>query len=1507
MVYNSEWLSVIRVKICDKFTNVLLDTGANKSAISARYARKMEYNIEPEEENTTTILYTANGQGIRSLGTVTLSLDLCGTICQQKFEVLKDLTTNLIAGCDFMRNHNVMVDLAKGSAILNEQKRVPLIHKREYLGIARLNAHTMMQPHSTRNVTVYIGSRYRGDIFLLDLPEPIKGIRVRTTMIKSTRPVQITLYNETENPIWLQKLGPIASCVRATQENRSQLNPLGPESEEERKERIAKIHPTRRTISDLNLKINQENYVKENIREFKKVLQDNIDLFALTNAELPGCTLMKAKFELKDPNSKPVRGHVFNYSQNAKLEIEKQVAQLLKDDFIERSRSPYSSSALLVKKSDNTLRFCQDYRNINKILKPEFYNPSTLAEIVERVGAQQPKIFSSIDLRSAYYQILVEEGPSRDYCAFTCHLGTFAFKRMSFGIQSAPAKFMMLMNMVIGSDKMLQKHVIPCLDDLLLFTQTLEEHTEVLKRLMKALRDAGLRIHPGKCEFLQRSVKYVGHIFSDKGVAANPTKLSAILDFPTPKTKRNLKGFLGMVSFYRGYHADLSKKVAPLLHLLKKDQKFVWTAECEQAFQEIRQGLKELPVLIYPDERPGAGRYIIQVDASDYAIAGTFSQASRDGKEERLIACYGRSLRPNERNWHSSDKEGGALMIALLRWKHLILGNPALEIRSDNMSVTFLERIKHATSPRLARWSVTMSPLLANATWTHIPGSKNIVADTLSRQKYPPEDPLPGEEDLLYDDLSFGVLSDEVQEDGTGKEEGILEETDNTRIWKELEGYYLGTKDNFNYSEISTEWDKIHELLEDIYEDVEQEVEKSNGFQVNQDKEAREESETDESANTIWIRYSQEEPQPKEKDDRDFVQVMQESVKQLTSNKIRTRLSDSDTRTRIKENSMSQLETESGSEDNTKDEECIGVEIYSGSNKDLIQLQRECPELGPLMEYLETGDLGESNAKVARKILNQAEWHFLDEEGVLCATSPRLMSRKGKDEQDFKVIPVTLRQEMMSGFHQFAHCGIGRLYELILKAGYKWERLYGDVRNFVLSCQACSVAKRGVIASRAKLKPLAYPSKSFHTIQIDIIGPLSPSSSGHIAILSVVDRLTSWPWLFPLKSCTSDVIAKKLFKVFADAGVPRVLISDRAQNLVSKTIQEMAGRLGIEHVQIAPYHSQSNGLCERLHLTAMNSLRSLLVGGDPKQWNTKIPEVVWGLRSAVSPITKRSAYELTRGFQMRLPADLKLESKLGNVPIAEETDLSEYAKRLEEQIKTIQKVHKEKLEEGQTEMKRRYDENIRKMHTYKKGDKVYLKDPVGVPNVSKKLQAVYYPDVFEIIEVESEHNVRLRNIEKNEILKNPVHVDRIKARIDRESIGNQASEQTKNPEYTEAAQAEEEDLSETEPTRAADNLHWGTSLPTVQGDEEPRTRAVRKVTKNTVEQPETVSKTTYKIIRQKGFGDNRTFQVQWKRPDGKYQSTWDDCSNLTKEMIENWERVKGKCGRTLKEFRRRRR
>jgi len=176
-------------------------------------------------------------------------------------------------------------------------------------------------------------------------------------------------------------------------------------------------------------------------------MQENIDLFAIDGSELGTCKWLKARFRLKDPeNTKPIKGKIFNHSREAKADIDRQVNQLLKDGHIVRSCSPYTAATLLVKKKTGEMRLVQDFRDVNRVIEDDFFPPPTFSEILQKVGSQQPKIFSSVDLRSAYSQILLEDGISQDLCSFIPASGTYSFKRMSFGLKNSPALFQLAMN-----------------------------------------------------------------------------------------------------------------------------------------------------------------------------------------------------------------------------------------------------------------------------------------------------------------------------------------------------------------------------------------------------------------------------------------------------------------------------------------------------------------------------------------------------------------------------------------------------------------------------------------------------------------------------------------------------------------------------------------------------------------------------------------------------------------------------------------------------------------------------------------------------------------------------------------------------------------------------------------------------------------------------------------------------------------------------------------------------
>ena len=198
---------------------------------------------------------------------------------------------------------------------------------------------------------------------------------------------------------------------------------------------------------------------------------------------------------------------------------------------------------------------------------------------------------------------------------------------------------------------------------------------------------------------------------------------------------------------------------APLQDLLKKYSRWQWTSTHEEAFQKLKEQLKNVEVLAYLDESEEAGPLIVQTDSSDKAIGYTISQQSKDGSSEKLLGCYGRTLRNNEKNWTIAERECLGLLTAIIRNRHLLEGKPVI-VRTDNITARYLQNIKSATTPRLIRWSIALDTLLQNAKFEHVKGALNIVPDALSRQTYTEEPILTQEErEIIDEEIAVNLIT----------------------------------------------------------------------------------------------------------------------------------------------------------------------------------------------------------------------------------------------------------------------------------------------------------------------------------------------------------------------------------------------------------------------------------------------------------------------------------------------------------------------------------------------------------------------------------------------------------------------------------------------------------------------------------------------------------------------------------------------------------------------------
>lgn len=458
----------------------------------------------------------------------------------------------------------------------------------------------------------------------------------------------------------------------------------------------------------------------------RKTIEDLCSRFPDVLTKRLGLThLLEYKINLT--SHEVVRSHPYKFAPPKMELLRKTVDELLEQGVIEPSRSSYASPAFLVPKPNGKSRMVIDYRKVNKCVAIDSVPLPDLHSAFDWFG--KANFFTIFDLNSAYHQIPLEKS-SRPVTSFCVPWNLYQYTRVPMGLAVGAQTLTRLLDMIFHDLKF--KIVFNYLDDLLVYSESWDEHVKHLEEVLKRLKGAGLTVNPEKVQFGRTDISFLGHLVSNKGISIDPERTQGIRDFAAPRDAKGISRFLGMVNFYRKFIPNVAELAAPLNSLRKKGARFIWGEEQNKSFETLKSAIMSPPVLRMPDfSLP----FVLQTDASSVAIAAVLQQEV-DGVRQP-IAFASRTLTPQERKASSVyELECLAVVFGVDKFRRFLEHSEFL-LETDNQALSWL--LAHPRQlGKIGRWVVKIAALKFRV--QHIRGTQNVVADALSRMFHEPSE-----------------------------------------------------------------------------------------------------------------------------------------------------------------------------------------------------------------------------------------------------------------------------------------------------------------------------------------------------------------------------------------------------------------------------------------------------------------------------------------------------------------------------------------------------------------------------------------------------------------------------------------------------------------------------------------------------------------------------------------------------------------------------------------------
>lgn len=425
-----------------------------------------------------------------------------------------------------------------------------------------------------------------------------------------------------------------------------------------------------------------------------------------------------------ETNGPPIHSKPRRLDPKKYEEVKKEFEFMLNQGLCRPSKSPWSSPLHVVSKSSGGIRAVGDYKRLNSCTIPDRYPIPHIQDFSNALHGKN--IFSKLDIVRAYFHIPVHKDHIQKTAVCT-PFGLFEFPFLNFGLCGAAQTFQRFMNEILGDLKFCYVY----LDDILIFSENEEEHRIHFRAVLEKLNEYGLTVNVSKCVFGVSEISFLGHLITNKGTKPLPDKVEPILNYPQPKTVKELQRFLGFLNFFRRFLPNIAQHQVELTSYLrgarKNDKtKLNWSVRAEEEFQKSKELIANAVLLAHPkpDEK-----LALHVDASDFAIGGALSQVVNGNLQP--LAFFSRKLSPAERNYSAYDRELLAAYASIKHFRHMLEARDFC-LYTDQKPLTYaFKQRSEKCSPRQCRQLDFISQFTTEI--KHIKGSENIVADALSR------------------------------------------------------------------------------------------------------------------------------------------------------------------------------------------------------------------------------------------------------------------------------------------------------------------------------------------------------------------------------------------------------------------------------------------------------------------------------------------------------------------------------------------------------------------------------------------------------------------------------------------------------------------------------------------------------------------------------------------------------------------------------------------------------